>query len=148
MLIAVLLKKTGHCSQSYASNPSASRSLQTRILHVRRQLTSPTEIQPTFYYLRCVRMRKAIIGFIMSVYSSIHVYHDNFRRKYFREISYLILLIKCDVMLRFRIKSNKNKRYFTCIPMYIHDPRTRLILKFFTDCVLCAVRVEAQETFL
>jgi hypothetical protein len=125
MLIAVLLKNnTRHCSQSYASNPSASCSLQTRILHVRSQLNSPTEIQPTFYYLRCVRMRKATIGFIMSVYSSIHVYQDNFRRKYFREISYLILLIKCDDMLRFRIKSNKNKGYFTCIPMYIHDSRT------------------------
>jgi len=57
-------------------------------------------------------------------YSSIHVYHDDFRRKDFREISYLILLIKCDDMLRFRTKSNKNKGYFTCIPMCIHDPQT------------------------
>ena len=93
-------------------------------------------------------MRKATIGFIMSVYSSIHVYQDDFRRKDFREISYLLLLIKCDDMLRFRIKSNMNKRYCTCIPTYIHDPKMWLILKIFTDCVLCAVCVEAQEAFL
>jgi hypothetical protein len=93
-------------------------------------------------------MRKATVGFIMSVFSSIHVYHDDFRQKDIREISYLILLIKSDYMLRFRTKSKKNKGYFTCIPMYIHDPQTLLILKIFTDCVLCGVLVEAQEAFL